>query len=204
MGISDADYPINLCAVIGGRKKTLWTCPYYTAWANMMKRCYSAKYQADKPTYNGCSVDPVWHSFSAFRSWMLGQKWEGNHLDKDILQPGNKVYGPDSCVFISGKLNGFICDCGAARGEWPIGVRWDKGAGKLDSRCRNPFTGNREILGYFTDPDEAHEAWRRRKHEHACRYADMQEDPRIARALRIRYAEPVAASPTKHQTGKAA
>lgn len=57
------------------------------------------------------------------------------------------------------------------------------------ARCNNPFTLARECLGFFQDPDAAHEAWRARKHEHACVYADMQTDPRIAKALRARYAQ---------------
>ncbi len=155
----------------------------------MLERCYSAKYHERKPTYNGCSVAKEWHSFSTFRAWMIKQEWNGNQLDKDLLIPGNKVYGPDTCVFVSGKLNTFMSDCGSARGEWPLGVCWDSTKGKLISQCSNPFTGKKEHLGYFTDPFEAHEAWRERKHEHACRYAGMQTDQRIASALITLYAD---------------
>lgn len=119
---------------------------------------------------------------------MLAQDWEGKHLDKDILRPANKVYGPDACVFVPGQLNAFLNDRGAARGEYPIGVTWNRQRGKLLARCCNPFTRKLEHLGYFTDSAEAHEAWRARKHQHAIRYADMQTDSRIAAALRTRYA----------------
>ena len=154
----------------------------------MLRRCYSSKYQENRPTYAGCAVTPEWHSFSVFRQWMINQDWNGKDLDKDILKPGNKIYGPDTCVFVSARLNGFILDCAAARGKWPIGVRRHDILGKFEARCRNPFTGKRDHIGYFKDAEEAHKAWRKRKHALACDYADQQTDPRIANALRNRYA----------------
>jgi len=156
-------------------------------WRNMLMRCYCAKYQAKRPTYIGCSVVPKWLSFTAFRAWMIGQDWQGRVLDKDLLFPGNKVYGPDTCVFISHGLNSFTTDRAADRGEWPIGVHRHKETGKFVAQCRNPFTVKQERLGYYTCPDEAHEAWRSRKHELALQIAVLHADPRIAKALSIRY-----------------
>jgi hypothetical protein len=119
---------------------------------------------------------------------MERQSWQGNHLDKDILFPGNKVYSPEGCIFVSPRLNQFLTDHGMARGNWPIGVYLNKEKGKFHAHCNNPFTGKQERLGYFDCPGEAHEAWRSRKHQHALRYAEMQTDPRIAEALRTRFA----------------
>ena len=118
---------------------------------------------------------------------MITQPWEGNELDKDILKPGNKVYSPDTCIFVSSKLNTFMVDRKAGRGDLPLGVTWHKGDRKNQAQCCNPFTGKYEFLGHFTDPAEAHESWRKRKHELACMHAEMQTDPRIAEALRTRY-----------------
>lgn len=188
VGSNDADYEVYVYSVTGGASKVVWICPFYKAWKSVFVRCYSEKFQAKRSTYSGCSVTKEWHLFSAFRAWMLTQPWRGNHLDKDILQPGNKIYSPDTCAFVSGQLNAFMTDSGAARGEWPIGVSWHKRDEVFTANCNNPFTGRQESLGYFRCPAEAHEAWRRRKHEHALRYADMQTDPRIAAALRGRYA----------------
>ena len=112
-----------------------------------------------------------------------------SQIDKDILYPGNKVYGPETCVFVSCQINVFLVDCASARGDFPVGVNWEQNAGKFRARCRNPFTKKHEYLGLFSDPQDAHEAWREKKHEHACRYADMQTDLRIAEALRRRYLE---------------
>ncbi|WP_339733316.1 hypothetical protein [uncultured Pseudomonas sp.] len=187
IGRNDADYPVTIYDVIDGKLKQLRTCHFYHAWKHMIARCYSQKFQAKYPTYRGCSVTPGWHSFAAFRAWMLTQPWEGSELDKDILEPGNKVYSPDACIFVPSHLNMFMTDRAAARGEWPIGVSWQKSADKFKAYCRNPFTCKQEHLGMFSDPDAAHEAWRKRKHELACLYAEQQTDPRIAQALRTRY-----------------
>jgi len=184
VGVNDADYLVR--PRISGK---MVTCPFYAAWHSMLKRCHCAKFQAKRPTYIGCSVVPEWLSFMAFRAWMIRRNWVGNDLDKDILVPGNKVYGPQTCVFISGGLNNFTIDRAADRGEWPIGIYWNKQKGKFLAQCNNPFTGKREYLGYFTCPDEAHEAWRKRKHELSLQLAAEQTDPRLAAALATRYQE---------------
>lgn len=155
----------------------------------MLKRAYSAKFHARQPSYINCTVAEEWFYFSAFREWMKVQKWQGNALDKDLLHPGNNVYSPDKCVFITPCINNFLTDHGARRGNWPIGVHFHKSSGKYQADCCNPFMSRSEYLGIFDDPEEAHEAWRAKKHEYACRYADMQTDQRVANALRTRYAK---------------
>jgi len=162
-------------------------CPFYDRWQSMLGRCYDPKFHLRNPTYVGCSVAEEWLLFSNFENWMKTQDWEGKQLDKDILKLGNKLYSPDFCIFIPKKLNSFTVDCGASSGEWPIGVSLHKRTGMFVARCSNPFTGKRENLGGFDNPDDAHEAWRKRKHELALIYADQQTDPRIADALRTRY-----------------
>lgn len=189
VGVNDADYVFRKGAVVDGKFKNLFICPFYRVWNHMIERCYSEKYQSRKPTYIGCSVVDSWIYFSNFRRWMEDKPWHGNVIDKDLLVIGNKVYSPETCVFVPEKLNLFVTDNRACRGKFPIGVSVSKSGLKFRASCRNPFTGKREVLGYYTCPQEAHEAWRKRKHEHACRYADMQTDQRIAVALRKRYAK---------------
>jgi len=183
IGLNDSDTPV--CRKESG--KIVWTCPLYIVWASMLARCYSREYQRKRPTYIGCSVTPEWLTFSVFRDWMERQDWNGMAMDKDILFPGNKVYSPDTCVFVSPALNSFLTNSGAAKGERPTGVSWNKRDRKFASRCCNPFTGKHDYFGYFDCQDAAHQAWRRAKHKHALRYADQQSDPRIAEALRARF-----------------
>ena len=195
VGVNDSDYSVRryeeISHVDGKRKqKLVWFCPYYRAWTSMLERCYSAKRQERQPTYKGCTVAPEWLTFSVFRNWMRKQDFEGNHLDKDLLVQGNKVYSPETCVFVSQLVNSFTVDRGAARGEWLIGVNWDKDRKKFRSSCGNPFTKKLEYLGLFTTEQEAHNAWRKRKLELAHLLAGEQEDPRVARALVERYSKP--------------
>ncbi len=195
VGINDADYVTQKNETIGyvnGKRKLkqVWVCPYYKAWKSMLVRCYSKKYQERKPTYKGCSVSAEWHSFSNFKAWMEKQDWEGKELDKDLLFKGNKVYSAETCVFVTPLVNTFTSDRGAARGEWLIGVCWDKDRKKFMSKCSNPFTKKIEKLGRFTSEQEAHNAWIKRKLELAHELAAIQTDPRVAKALIDRYSKP--------------
>lgn len=184
VGINDADYLIYLTEMVAGVQKNIWVCPFYILWKNMLRRCYSGK----DANYLDCMVADEWLSFLSFKKWVSRHDWEGMQLDKDILFPGNRVYGPEFCVFVTSQLNTFLLDCRSSRGKWPVGVCWASREGKFLAQCSNPFAGGGKFLGYFECPNAAHEAWRSRKHELACIYADQQADPRIAAALRSRYA----------------
>lgn len=94
----------------------------YMTWHNMLERCYSTKYQRNKPTYIGCTVSNEWLSFSNFKKFYDANYREGFELDKDILFPGNKVYSKDTCVFVPQYLNNLLTDSGRARGDLPLGV----------------------------------------------------------------------------------
>ena len=195
VGINDADYVTQKfetidCADGKRKQKLVCGCPYYQAWKRMLERCYSAKSQERYPTYKGCTVSKEWLKFSAFKAWMEKQDFQGKHLDKDLLFEGNKVYSSESCVFVTPMVNLFTTDSGSARGEWLIGVYWNKGRGKFMSMCCNPFTKKRDYLGYFTFEMEAHQTWLKRKLELAHELAAIQTDPRVAKALIDRYSKP--------------
>lgn len=187
VGINDSTYSTRRAVKSNGSQKTLWECPFYSKWKSMLERCYSKRWLELRPSYIGSSVCEEWLTFSKFASWMALQDYEGKDLEKDLLIPGNKVYAPDRCIFVSEKLNVFIVDSGFNRRSHRIGVYFHKTKKKFIAQVNNPFTGKRQHLGVFSSVDSAHEAWRSAKHSLACRYADMQDDPRIAEALRSRY-----------------
>ena len=192
VGVNDANYAVHKWETIGyvngkQKKKLVWICPFYRAWASMLDRCYSIKYQERYPTYKGCTVSEEWKTFSNFRAWMVTQDFEGKQLDKDLLIEGNKVYSPETCVFVSPMVNTFTIDKGAARGEFLIGVTWDKPTEKFKSQCRNPLTKKNGYLGLFTSEQEAHQAWLKCKLELAYELAAIQTDSRVAEALINRY-----------------
>ena len=180
-GINDADYVTE--STVDGKRVS---CKFYKTWQSMIQRCYSKKFYIQRPTYIGCSVCEEWKYFSNFKQWMEQQDWEGKQLDKDLLIKDNKIYSPTACVFIDRKLNLFLTDRKKSRGDYPIGVCWDKNANKFMAQCNNG-KGKPTYLGLFTCPNQAHEAWRKCKHEMACQYADEQTDSRVAEALRNRF-----------------
>lgn len=195
VGTNDADYVVVKFETVGyvngkQKRKQVWICKYYKTWKSMLDRCYSARSLERDPTYVGCSVSEDWLTFSNFKQWMMEQNWEGLQLDKDLLIEGNKIYGPDTCVFVTQTVNKFTTDRGAARGEWMIGVSLHKQTGKFVALCRNPFTKKLEYLGLFACEQQAHEAWRKRKLELAHKLAVIQTDPRVANALIQRYSKP--------------
>lgn len=83
----------------------------YQTWKSMIKRCYYAQYHEKNPTYKDCEVCERWLNFQNFcedvptiegyEEWLCG----GYHLDKDIKIEGNKIYGPDTCMFVPAERN---------------------------------------------------------------------------------------------------
>jgi len=187
VGINDAEYCVTKHEKVGGKFKITWICPIYRCWRNLLCRCYDQKRHQKFPTYQDCYVCQEWLRFSNFKKWMDAQDWEGKHLDKDILIPGNKMYSPETCAFVSPALNSFVVDQASTRGDLPIGVCYWADRKKYRANVSNPFTKRYEYLGLFDSVDAAKAAWRKRKHELACLYADEQPDPRVASALRKRY-----------------
>ena len=188
VGINDADYRVAIIEKLPcGRQRQLFKCKYYSRWSEMLKRCYSKAYQDKKPTYKDANVCEDWLTFSKFKEWMEEQDWEGKCLDKDLLVKGNKVYSPETCVFVSSNINSFLTDSKAIRGSCPLGVTLRYG--KYYARINNPFTKESEGLGYYSTPELAHEVWRKRKHELSCTYAEMETNPLIVEALLNRFKE---------------
>lgn len=185
VGINDADYQTTWNGANGKRE----SCPIYIRWSNMLSRCYSKARQEKISTYTGCSVCTEWLSFMNFKSWVDTQDWVGNHLDKDLLIPGNKVYSPDTCVFVTPLTNIFITNSEKARGEYPIGVHVvrKKGTTRYRANIGSGRKGKREHLGYFDTAEEAHTAWRKEKYKQAVKLAYDQSDKRVAQALIKRY-----------------
>lgn len=193
-GINDVDYPVTREGVVDGKRKKVWTCPYYVKWCNILKRCLCLKFQEKHPTYKGCTVTEEWKHLSDFIKWVDSQPnkdWVTCEADKDFLSVGNKHYSPETAVFVSRKVNSFITDCGRARGDCMVGVsyRHNRKKNPYLSQCRNPFNKKgRGHISYYPTELEAHLAWQAKKHEYALQLADSQSDERVAKVLRELYA----------------
>lgn len=179
VGVNDADY---LVAPIVGGKQVM--CPFYKTWKSMLERGYSKKFKIKRPTYESVSVCGEWLTFSNFKGWMETQDWEGNQLDKDLLIPSNKVYSPETCVFVSAYVNTFTLDNPSKRGKYPIGVSMCRG--RYKAMCG--FDRNTAYIGTFDTVQEASDAYMQRKRELASTLAGAQTDKRVADAILQRYA----------------
>lgn len=123
VGTNDADYVT--APMVEGKQKV---CPYYRKWLGMLQRGYCPKFKAKMPTYQDCYVDNSWLLFSNFKKWMQSQDWEGKDLDKDLLMPGNKAYGPETCVFLDRGINNLLKPNAK-------GVSFDRFCGKFAANC---------------------------------------------------------------------
>ena len=149
VGINDAGYVTQ---------KNGKTCPLYRRWKDMIERCYSQK----KRTFGMAQVCEEWLMFSNFRDWMAEQAWAGMELDKDILIPGNKVYGPEACCFVGKDLNTLLNIESGPRSRVCLGVYKSK-SGMFEAKCR--VDGACKLLGTFDNPEAAHKAWQVQKAE---------------------------------------
>ena len=192
VGVNDLGYRTQVYEDLpknGGKRvqKTVFRCSYYATWSEMLRRCYSEKFLERNPSYIGTSVCSEWVYASEFKKWMEQQDWDGKSLDKDIIVHRSKLYSPETCAFVLKATNNFVIASDAIRGEYPIGVSLFKPTGKYSAKCKNPFSEKNEHLGYFSTPEEAHEVWRKRKHELAQLVVATESDPRVVEALKKRY-----------------
>ena len=180
IGVNDSDYQTQ--PTVNGKRLA---CKIYNAWRNMITRCYGEKSLQRNPTYKGCTVDPTWYSFMSFRSWMIKQDWEDKQLDKDILIPGNKIYSPDTCVFVSCQINSLLTDRLAERGDYPMGVSWDKESQKFKAYIN--INNRLKSLGRFNNAQEAHAVASKAKADHITNIAQTQ--PELIKSALLRHAK---------------
>lgn len=148
IGINDATYVVN-------NKGKL--CPIYSAWNNMLKRCYNLPYQLKlAPSYRNCSVINEWHSFTVFSKWMLEQDWKNKHIDKDLLVSHNKIYSPATCIFVDSAINKLL-NIKCKRSVYPTGVYKRSDTGAYVAQCRQE--SKHIFLGNFKTITEAATAY---------------------------------------------
>lgn len=160
------------------------TLKSYKIWQSMLQRCYDSKFQNRKPTYIGCSVCEEWHYYPNFKKWYEENYYEINNetmcLDKDILVKKNKVYSPETCVFVPQNINKLFTKNRKTRGELPIGVKWHKRDKIYESQCSifNPITSKnkRKYLGRYTSWQEAFKVYKEFKEKNIKQVADYYKD----------------------------
>lgn len=150
-------------------------------WDGMMKRCYSEPELKKYPSYKGCSVCNEWLHFSQFETWFSQNYYQcGNekmNLDKDILYKGNKLYSPNTTIFVPERINILFTKTNRNRGKYPIGVYYKKQNKKFVaqvSKLKNEElnTKKQEYLGMFDTPEDAFEVYKKEKEKYIKEVAD--------------------------------
>jgi len=159
----------------------------YQLWQNMLQRCFSDGLKQKYPAYEGVTCSKEWLSMTKFIedvSQMKGYGFDGWALDKDILQKGNKLYSKDTCCFVPHEINSLLTKRDNDRGEFPVGVCFDKHAGKFKARLN--INGKAKHLGLFPTPEEAFQAYKAAKEAQIKVVAQQwkdQLDERVYQAL---------------------
>jgi len=151
----------------------------YDKWRSMLIRCYDTKYHEKQPTYIGCSVCEEWLCFQNFALWMEknyyeidGQKMQ---LDKDILLKGNRIYSPETCIFVPQEINNLFTDHDNLRGNCPVGVYHHKHNNRYVAQC-SVGSGVSNYLGSFPDMLSAFEVYKNFKENHIKEVAEKYKD----------------------------
>ena len=156
----------------------------YRVWHNMLTRCYNEKYHEKQPTYIGCEAYEEWHNFQNFGDWYYENYYEveGERmaLDKDILVKGNKIYSPDTCIFVPHRINLLFVKRDKVRGKYPIGVYYSKQYKKFTSQCSfYNFEENKKKqmnLGCYDTPEEAFKIYKYYKENYIKYVAEHYKD----------------------------
>lgn len=137
----------------------------YERWHSVMQRCYDPKWHIKQPTYIGCKVAEEWYNFQNFAQWFEENYYEIEgkimDLDKDILIKGNKIYSPDTCVFVPQEINKLFIKSDITRGNLPIGVSYDKPRRKY--KAQYSMNGQKTYIGLYNTPEEAFQAYKQFK-----------------------------------------
>ena len=112
----------------------------YKYWENMIRRCYYEEQLKKNETYIECIVCEEWLCFDNFLKWFEENYYnvfnERMNLDKDILFKGNKIYSPQTCIFVPQRINTLFVKKDKNRGDLPIGVFWDEERQKYKATWR--------------------------------------------------------------------
>lgn len=159
-GINDADYFTS--RRVNGK---MIHCEIYKKWFGLINRSYgNFKSQGSHSTcYSGCTVSEEWRHFMDFKRWHEKNSIAGWSLDKDLLKPDNKEYGPEYCIFIPHKVNTLITV--TLRTQWNTlpGISFAKNAKskRFWVRSHSDVKATKNVT--FDDEYEANLYYRQRK-----------------------------------------
>lgn len=187
-GIIKCPYEKSVLGVgfIGEGKYKVWEndkkTKCYTTWYGMLQRCFDEECKLKHNTYLGVTVCEEWLNYQNFAKWYYknyyeieGQRME---LDKDILVKGNKIYSPETCVFVPHNINVLFTKSDKIRGEYPIGVNLC--CNKFRARCGvYDFKNNKKKLkhlGLYNTVGKAFATYKQFKEKYIKEVADYYKE----------------------------
>lgn len=139
----------------------------YDSWKKMLQRCYDDKYKDKQPTYKGCTVSQEWHDFSKYALWYYGNHPDINNtsgilfqLDKDLLVPGNKIYGEQFCSILPSYINSLLVNCSGGSRQYPLGVHKEVGGKYVAQISKGRYKVH---LGHFETIKDAYNRYKESK-----------------------------------------
>lgn len=152
------------------------TSKSYLKWHDMLVRCYNEKFHERQPQYRECTVCEEWLNYSNFKVWYDQNKIKGMSLDldKDILFKGNKIYSPETCCFVPHAINTLFLNKKADRGDFPIGVSYEKDKKKF--RAYMSFMGKQIKIGTFDTAESAFARYKEYKEDVIKDIAEQYKD----------------------------
>lgn len=150
----------------------------YQIWYNMLQRCYDPKYHERTPTYIGCETSKEFYNFQNFGDWDKDNYYKVDNekmcLDKDILFKHNKIYSPETCIFVPNTVNMLFVKNDKTRGESAIGTYPFKGKYVAQCSLFNPETrkSKKEYLGVYDTQEKAFEIYKYYKEKNIKVVAD--------------------------------
>lgn len=156
----------------------------YKTWNHILERCYSEKYHEKRPSYVDCKVSKEFHNFQNFGEWdkenfyqIEGERME---LDKDILVKHNKIYSPETCIYVPQTINLLFTKRQNDRGDSLIGTSYHKRDKVYRANCNliNPETrkSKNKYLGCYNTPEEAFNVYKEFKENYIKEVADYYKD----------------------------
>lgn len=146
----------------------------FDTWHDMIKRCYSNKNLNSHPTYEDKYVCEDWLNYQNFGEWFTKNYYEISgermQLDKDILNKGNRIYDTENCCFVPNRINALFTKRQNKRGQFPIGVTYDKKRNKYKANCS--FEESQKYLGSYGTSEEAFNSYKQFKEKYIKEIAD--------------------------------
>lgn len=149
----------------------------YYLWKDMIKRCYSEKYQKTHPSYIGTIICDEWKYYSNFKKWFLLHYKNGYELDKDTINGKSKLYSPQTCAFVPNIIN--MCVVEQKSSSYPMGVTYHKPKKNMINEYKKPYFAQivkdkkKHHLGSYATTEEAHLQWQIAKRDYLNEIVNM-------------------------------